>query len=458
MKKIFIIFLFGLFGLFLVSCDKDNDSEKFSTLSVEQNKAIIEDTGIDFIGILDRMRATQTVEAFGNLIEVSESGKAKGVEAFRNTGLFSVINSYYGCAIGIMHVNDIFKSIIECKSDDPESIQEFWDENVGTYTWNPSLIDWDIELGGNSFIFKFPASDASNLNDATFTIYDYNGVYIDNPLDEEYTGDLPVGVKADLKVGSQTLVTFIFSASYNEDGVPNAIAGDLIIEEYKFEVDVSNNTEIISATYKMWENNDLIMKLGASVNGLFTDENIDDNTVHHSETYTYVCDYVWNPTLQEWVEVYCNDVDEWDEVEFEEIAHSANAEFQLLNIALRGDIDIKGLVDQIRKIEDDYDDEEIDRETYDNRTAAEINKYLNLRLVNLDNNEIMAKAEAYVVHETDYWGEDTWVSFRLTFGDGSPIDMETYFEEGFDDFIDSLNDLLEDICTDYDIDYEPIDY
>jgi len=200
------------------------------------------------------------------------------------------------------------------------------------------------------------------------------------------------------------------------------------------------------------------MMLKAGVNGLFTDENVEDNTVHHSETYSYVCDYVWNQSLQEWVEVYCNDVDEWDEVEFEEIANSANAEFQVLNIALRGEINVKGLVDQVRKIEDDYDDEEIDEEEYCDQISDELNKYLNLRLVNTTNNEIMAKAQAYVVFEDDYYYEDYYVSFRLTFGDGSPIDMETYFEEGFDDFVDSLNDLLEDISSDYDIDFDPIEY
>ncbi len=212
MKSLIKSIFFGSLVLSMItSCGGDKDSaEKFSTSSVEENKAIVENTGIDFIGILERMRETQTVDALGNLIDLSESGKGKGVQEFRNTGLFSVLNAYFGYASGTNQANDVFKSIVECKSEDPESIQEFWDENVGTYTWNTSLADWDIVLGGNSFIFKFPSSDASNTNDATCTIYNYQGVNISNPVDDEYTGDLPVGVKADLKIGSVTLVTFIF--------------------------------------------------------------------------------------------------------------------------------------------------------------------------------------------------------------------------------------------------------
>ncbi len=146
-------------------------------------------------------------------------------------------------------------------------------------------------------------------------------------------------------------------------------------------------------------------------------------------------------------------------MEFEEVAHTANAEFQLMNLAVRGQMDIKNLVDKIRIIEDDYyEDEAIDEETYCDRMADELNSYVNLRLVKIDNNEIIAKVEAYVINDTEWEYEDYDLGFRLTFGEGSPIDMETYFEEGFDDFIDSLNDLLEDICNDYGIDYDPIEY
>jgi len=449
--------LFAAIAIFMiVSCDRDKDRpEKFSTMTVEENKATVENTGIDLVGVLERFRATKTVEAAGNMIEITESGKSKGIQGFTGTGLYSVIKAVQGAAGRTGQVNNVFEAVKGCAEEDPESIREFWDENVGTYTWNPSISDFDIDLGGDKFIIKFPSSDVSTTNDATFTVYDYEGVTISNPLDEEYTGDLPVGLKADLKLGTQTLVTFVFGASYNEDGVPNAIAADLDIEGFKFEVDVSNNTEVVSASYKFLEKNEVIMNMSAKVNGLFTGDNINDNSVQHTDRW--VCDRVLNPNTQEYEDVYCEDT--WEEVEFEEVAHTANAEFQLMNLAVRGQMDIKNLVDKIRIIEDDYyEDEAIDEETYYDRMADELNSYVNLRLVKIDNNEIIAKVEAYVINDTEWEYEDYDLGFRLTFGEGSPIDMETYFEEGFDDFIDSLNDLLEDICNDYGIDYDPIEY
>jgi hypothetical protein len=196
------------------------------------------------------------------------------------------------------------------------------------------------------------------------------------------------------------------------------------------------------------------MKLTASGNGLFRKDNYDDNTIPYSETHTYT-DYVWNEETQQYEEVELTWTDEWEETDFEEIMHSANADFQLFNIAIRGDIDIKNLVDQLKIIDDD---ENLDEETANESYADKINQYLNLRLVNVLNNEIMAKAEAYVVHETEYGYEDIYVDFRLTFSDGSPIDFETYFNKGFDSFVRELNSLIDDINSDYDLGLDPVDY
>jgi hypothetical protein len=463
MKKLIFGIAASIFlaAFIISSCRKEKDSaEKFSTQSVEENKAVVENSGIELSDVMKSMETMSTNDVIINFVNLSSSLDAKGFLFSSNSKIFSTLNAIVAASRGEIKLNKVFDAMIyskELKSEDPESIQQFWDENVGTYTWNGLLDDWDEVLGGDKIIFIFPSVEGSSTNDATITIYNYAGVNISNPIEEEYSGDLPVSLNADLKVGSETLVSFVFGASYNSDGVPDAIAADLTIEDFKFEVDISNNTNVVSVNYKFLENGNIIMDMGATGKGLFTDANYDDNTVHHTETYSYVCDYVWNSNTQQWDYVYCEWTDEWDETEFEEILHSASAHFQLFNIELRGDIDVKGLMDQIRIIDEAVDNEEIDYEEADNRYASKLNQYLNLRLVNLTTNEIMAKAEAYVVHETD-WEEYTYIDFRLTFGDGSPIDMETYFDEGFDTFVAQINSLFNDINADYDTDIDPIEY
>ena len=462
MKKLSLLLFAGLFITAMVSsCKKDepDSAEKFSKLSVEENKALVETAGVDFVKVFRRMESIETIDVIANLGDImSSSGEPVAILA-KDSKLFSTMETFAAAANREKKINDVFDAMASSGelAEDPESIQQFWNENVGTYNWDPELNDWIIELGGTTFIFKFPSSDVATTNDATLTVYNYTGVNISNPVDEEYTGDLPASLNADLKVGTKTLISILFAAEYNADGVPKVIASDLTIENFKFEIDLTNTTKLVSVNYKFLENTNVILDLGASGEGLFTEANFDSNTHTENDTYSYY-DYRWNPNTQQYEEVLVTYTDTWEETDFEEIINSAKAHFQLFNIAIRGDINVKGLVDQIRIIDGEEESEEINEETAENRRASKINEYLNLRLVNVTNDQILAKAEAYVVKETYSQYMDTYIDFRLTFGDESLIDLETYFDSGFNDFITELNGLINDINSDYEVGLENVEY
>ena len=56
---------------------------------------------------------------------------------------------------------------------------------------------------------------------------------------------------------------------------------------------------------------------------------------------------------------------------------------------------------------------------------------------------------------------DYWVDGRLVFEDESALDLESYFDTGFDAVIDELNDLIAELNTlysDYGVEMDPIDY
>jgi hypothetical protein len=472
-KKLWLIIPALMLAALISSCDKDKDddddnntdNEKFSTLSVEANKATIEESGLELVNTMSDMENIETVGVAINLGDILSSADMKKSFVAKESKVISTLETFVAVSKGEKKVNDLYHAMIVSGEleEDPESIKEVWDENVGTYTWNPSIEDFDIEYGGDKILVLFPSSESSMTNDASLTISNYKGVNISNPIDEEYTGDLPVSLNAELKSGSKSLVTMVFSASYDEGGVPKAVASDLTIESYKFEVDLSNTSTVASANYKFTENGNVIMEMGASGEGLFTEANIDENTTTTTKSETYGnYDWVLNELTGNYDQVWVEYTDTWEEteIEFEEIINSAEAHFQLFDIAIRGEIDVKGLMDQMRLIDEDMENEEISEDTANARGAAKINEYLNLRLVNVKTNEILAKTEAYVVKEVDpEWGyEDNYIDFRLTFGDGSHIDMETYFEDGFDDFMDEVNGLIGDINSDYDIEIDPIDY
>lgn len=443
------------------SCgERGPDGEKFSPLTIEENKAAIEDAGIEFVATMDEMKSMQTIDVIINLGETLEQA-GTGLKALeQGSKVNETLKTVTQLTNGEKGLYDLFHMMAAPGelSEDPESIQDLWDDVVGTYSWNESIGDWDIVEGGDAVIVEFPSSETSTTNDATLTISDYDGVVVTNPLDDEYTGDLPVSLKMDLVVGAETLISMVYGAEYNEEGIPSSIAVELTIETYKFEVDLTNNTEVISVNYKFTANDEVIMDMDATGEGLFTEDNVEANTYTVTETDTYVSDYVYNDATGEWDEVYDTYTDEWEEVEFEEVINYAEAHFQLFYIAVRGEVNIKELADQVRIIEEQWDDELISEDSAMNQMAAEINEQVNMRIVNVDENTILAQAEAYVEKEVNMDYTDTYINMRFRFPDESLIDAETYFEEGFDNFIRELNYLINDINTDYDLDIDNIEY
>lgn len=448
MKKIFSVVLCG--GLILASCSKDdNSSEKFSKQTVEENKAFVEESGVQFVDAMKRMESLQTIDVLLNFENLN--GSAKGSVLSRNTKLNSTINALLTAASS-GKLNGVFNAMAnpyELKSGEPSSLQELYTQVCGTYTWNVQLQDWNYVQGGNKIVLLFPSSETTVTNDATLTISNYAGVNISSPVDEDYTGDLPTTLNVELKKGTSVLLTYVFGATYNNEGIPSSIASDLTIESFKFEVDLTNNSSEVSVNYKLLEGTNTIIDLGVTGKGNFTEANFDANTHSVTEQHSYT-DYVYNSQTQEWEPTEVTYDYTYDKTDYEEIVNSANAHFQILNVALRGDIDIKGLKDGI----DALDGQELNQDYYD-KIVEKINSCINLRLVNTKNNEIIAKAESYVKSSL---GEGEYIDFRLTFGDDSKVDMQTYFEQGFSDFITEINELINDINADYGADISPIQY
>jgi hypothetical protein len=455
MKRILNFLTAFLIAAVVFSCNKDNkEPEKFSEKSVEENKAVVEQSAISMVQTMEDMKNLETTDAavsLGSLLDISDpfgSGKKK-------SKISLTVHAIAGLKNGENAIHELFtalKSPAEL-AEDPKTIQEMWDKLVGTYTWNPGIQDWDITEGGDMVVFEFPSVKDGTVNDAEFKVYDYEGVVISNPIEDEYNGDLPVSLKVDLTVGETILLTYVYSAQYSDDGVPTAVASDLTIETFSLEIDFTSNDTEVSANYKMTHNGETVMDVGGSSKGLFTKENIENNTVTHTDTIT---DWQWNEVTQTYEPVEI--IDEWTELQFEEVAHSASAHFQLYNIIIKGDLNIKGMVDQIDIIYPEQEPENFDYEAAANQEAETINKYLNLRALDVAADTKIAEVEAYVVHEVDEYYEDWYIDFRLKFGDGSYVDFATYFDEGFDDFVAEINSLINDLNGEYNWEIEPIDY
>ncbi|MCF8226038.1 MAG: hypothetical protein K9J30_09175 [Bacteroidales bacterium] len=466
MKRIINLSLIASFVLFITSCDPMGSNLPFSELSVEQNKQVVENSAVEAVQIFEGMTDVAAVEAsisFGNYLSMADP---MSDIAFKKTKFIRTVETVGGLQDNSTTINDMFALVTSPDelAEDPESVEDVWNEIVGIYSWNSATETWDYTANSEMVQFNFPSTEDGTTNNASFTISNYTGVYMTTTIDDEYTGDLPVSLDMDFVVDGTSVLSFTFAAEYNDDGVPSAMASDLIIEAYAFEVDMSNNDKKASASYKFTHDGETVIEISGKVEGDFTEENIEANTITHTETYEWTeYEYEWNETTNSYdeVEVTHTETYDWDELDVGEVFNSGLVKFQMMNISINAIGDIKALADSMNMIyPDDYwDDPNYDEKEATEREAAAINNTMDIFAIDEDAKTKIAEVEAYVVMET--WGNDYyefWIDYRLKFGDGSLVDMETYFEDGFEQVVAEINNMIYDLNSEYDLGIDTIEY
>ena len=461
MKQRSIFFIVAAAVVAFSSCKKDDENLPFNKLTAEENKEVVETSAIKAAQTFDAMKDHAVMDAMVSLDNNLNASDPLSSKITKKSKVTLTVNTLAGLETGETGIRDVFAALATPAefSDDPETIQEVWDDAVGTYTWNSGTESWDYEANAEEIVFLFPSTPDGTTNNATLTIYDYTGVEITSPIDDEYSGDLPVSLNLKLEIDELEVLTYTFAVEYNDDGIPSSIASDLTMEPYKFSVDVTNNDEEISATYQFTDDGDVIIMIQGGIDGNFTQENIDENTYIVTDTYEWT-DYRYNETTQQYEYVTVTETDEWEEVEIGGIIHTGNVKLQLYNISVVGVGDVTAIADSIEAMyPDDYwDDPDYDEKTMTEREADMMNEHLQIFVIDEDSRKKIADVEAYVVEDIDDWGTDYYIDFRMVFGDGSLVDLETYFEEGFEDVVDELNDIISDLNTKYEWQVDEIEY
>lgn len=451
MKKLSLPVALILFGLGFSSCNKDDDSapnpaqapDTFSELTVEQNKTNIEDNGIAMVNKMNELKSSSAIETSINLSQLLElndplsddtmlePGRLSG-----STSKYSIVQALAGLGQGTSGSKEIFETLKTSTAEAPETPQEIFDDAAGTYTWNTSTQDWDAVEGGNKIIFKFPSTETGTTNNATYTVHSYSGITgTPNPLDADYAGDLPSGLAVDLAIDGNVVLEYGFAGAYNANGEPTSFSTFLTLTPFKFVVTLTNNSRDISAKYSLTHNESILMDMGIGVNGNFTTEAIENST---------------------------------DESEY---LNSGYAYFQMLDIKLSGDVNIKALIEENNKIySEEYDDMDFDYDAATVQVVESFNRNVNLVLYYVAANAKIAETEFYVMeeevlencdyeynYETGEWmtsncetGIEKTENIRLVFADESKSDLETYTNGSFVDLEADFQELLDALEADLD--------
>lgn len=446
MKKYLIIGLALSIGI--VSCKKDDPVESefdapYSELSVEESKTSVEDNGISLINEMDDLMESEAIDVATSFGSIAESL----FDLNPALALSAPINTMVLLGSDNIDSKQVFASL-KSVSEDVEQISEIWADAKGKYVWNVTNEEWDYTEGGDAIVMQFPGTEGGTSNTAEFKIDGFSYMTItDNAYSEELEGvdELPTGLSASLTYNDAALISYSFSASFMPDGMPTELNTSVDVDGFVFAIEAKHELNSSAAvTYSLKHDGEIMIEAHGDASGNWSQDNIDNNTEEHSETYTDE----WGTYTSEWTEVY-----------IENIIKNANAHIQLKNIKMVGMIDFANLFKEVRELDDKHygDTPVMNEKEYTDALTKAINEYARLVVVYADNGKKIAVAEAYSYYYEGEWNAYWDVDVRFIFADESTVSAETYFDTEIDNLIKEINDLIADLNNEYDMGIDPVE-
>lgn len=394
-----------------VSNDDDTDDTVVTFLTPEQHKDLIEAQGVALVremSTMEQASGMQALIAFGKFLDSTgdQDGEPQPV-AGRITSQI----------VGLVRGEITASAYARAQNEDPQSISEFWEQNKGVYDWNATTEDWDVTEGGDVIQFNFPSEENGTSNNASLTFRDYQGTTIANPIDEDYSGDLPTDLLVDLIIDDVKEVEYSLEVDYNSDGLPESITTYIFINPYKLTVTLTNTTSKVGYGFSL-EN--AVMELigyDIEINGDFSEGALKDED---------------------------NDEDPSD------VITDGSVQYRVMDFRLSGSIDFAGFYADVSAIVDE------DREPTEADAAAietALNEHVSIKADYISSEVVIAEAEFYVyLEEDEFFPEEKYIELGvvLRFEDDSAIDIEDYLGEGWEQLESELEDLFVQVEDDID--------
>lgn len=408
MRKNVLFVLFGATILLTMNACKtelDLDKElKFSKLTVEEQKAQIEQSGLDLVTAMEGLQDTKAMTTLMNMLEMTggeidyapmqrlvsdiKNGRQKAFSNFDKQMRVSYIDS------------------------------EIW----GEYSYNFTTEEMEqVKTLTNKLIFNFPATATATTNTAKITItYEESTVEIPDTDNEMY----PSKITCVMTVGGAEVMSANFSGKYYADGAPQEATQSLKMDTYEWIAEVKNDKKTASESYEFKNGKTTLIKSSAEINGTLTEAALTD-AMEDEAPEDAITDFA----------VYA----------------------QVMNIAVKGGTkDLKGFMTEMNAI--DY--EKLSDKQRTEKEVEILNKYLICTAFFVDDKRKFADVEFYVDEEIDTWTyydyylqkevTNTYYYYNLVprfiLSDGSKVLVENYVLEGFD----KLQNKIEDMANDFD--------
>lgn len=426
-----------LSGFLLAACGDDDAANEttnpviepefpteFSDKTVEQNKAELQDNGIELIEGLTTLKNSsgiQTSIAFSKHLEGSTLPENLEGGRVDNSNAINLIKALASLGQGPVKPGKVASSM-RAFADDFESIEQSYNEFVGVYAYNKANDTWTYTKTGSKITFQFPSKETGTTNNAEYSIFDYKGTKIPGGIaGDDYAGDYPTALKIELKIDGTVKAAFDFATTYDSKGTPTAMTTSVKIDEYTFLYELKNTTTEATADFYLTKNSDVLFAMGGRGKGSFTVDGVEtdgESAVATASGYFQIMNIKFSAQVDGTAlnaALKASDTGEGD-------AAAWNTHFDLIAF----------YADSKKKIADS--EFYYDRQDYEETYCYE--DYLDL--------DGDGEYQWEEVCETYTWYDDE-TGIRLVFQDGTKADLETYTEVGFADLEDEFKEFIESI-------------
>ncbi|HEX8378137.1 MAG TPA: hypothetical protein VF602_09975 [Pedobacter sp.] len=402
MKK--ILFFALVAAIAFTSCKKKSNDEtetdpfklQYSNLSTEQHKQKIEASGVEFVQKISSLPDEKFIDVLDFLQTLNPS--------VAGPSFSSVL------AVNQAAKNKSLKGLFQATTSVEDNTAKL-SELYGVYTWNASTETWDESVSTSKLEFKFPSSPEKTTNDATLTMtYTKSNVVVESEDDGESV-ELPASVSSTLRVGSKDEMKLISSYEYKTDGTPTKVDINFMLGSFSLITKVSNDVTNLTSEFSILKGTEVLLSLKTSANGNLAVDNAKDAE------------------------------------EFDAVVKNANATFEIMNIKLAGQVDVKAIRDA-EKAASTLPEAERNKK---GETAW--NTHSKLVAINKTDNTVIAKVQYksisdeycyYSYNNAQVCETDYYLDPQLVFKDGSPMSIDEFFEGSFGSLIDDLDEFSAD--------------
>jgi hypothetical protein len=444
-----------ILGLILTGCDKKEEKKELAGDNIkvsnpenpEDHKSNLEQTGLSLADEMASFKDAQTMDVMYNFSSLAESTTV--LESEESVTVTKTVKAMTDLVYDDGELADVMSSMKSAAAES-FSVGEIWDTISNEIVYNVDIDDFEVvDTEVSDLVIKFPSSETSTSNDASITLYKpefYDGYFVGKDSLDPQPDKIPSKILMELAVDGTVLMSYTMELSFDGNGYPSRYFVEYVIEEFTLSYELTNDqSKEIAATYSFTHSGNIILEMSAGVNGLWTEENIEDNMVEVTDDWGY----------------------SYTEFHVENVINAANSSIQLLNVKMSGKVNVEDMVPELNEVYDQQDnlwmEYNWDSPEYfseDSALVAQeaeiVRKYTDMKLYYANNGETIALIEPYpyVYTDEDWYGntyKDVYVEPYFVFSDDSKVDPETYFSKGWDDLITELNVMIRDLNQEYNL-------